>query len=138
MKIIKPLSLGILHQPYRYRGVHRLSIAALGFFALGRSDERFLIENIQWPRVLPMLPAGQPLDYVLPKARAEVMLSGSAHALTPVETMCVRMQCGPVDKCLRVIGDRTWRRRVWPWICIDAPKPFKIMPIAYERAYGGA
>ena len=53
MKIVKPLTLGVLQQPYRWRGQHRLSIAALGFFALGRSDERFLVENLQWPRVLP-------------------------------------------------------------------------------------
>ena len=80
MKIIKPLTLGILHQPYRFQGRHRLAIAALGFFALGRSDERFLVDNLQWPRVLPHLPAGQPLDHVLPKAYAEVMLCGAAQA----------------------------------------------------------
>ena len=138
MKIIKPLTLGILHQPYRFQGRHRLSIAALGFFALGRSDERFLVDNLQWPRVLPQLPAGQPLDHVLPKAHAEVMLCGAAHASKPVEAMQVRLQCGPVDKRLRVIGDRRWDRTWTRSVCVHAPTPFTTMPLTLDRAYGGA
>lgn len=138
MKIIKPLTLGVLHQPYRFQGQHRLSIAALGFFALGRSDERFLVDNLQWPRVLPQLPAGQPLDHVLPKAHAEVMLCGAAHAPKPVESMHVRLQCGPVDKRLRVIGDRRWDRTWSRAVCVHAPKPFTTMQLTLDRAYGGA
>ena len=137
MKIIKPLTLGVLHQPYRFQGRHRLSIAALGFFALGRSDERFLVDNLQWPRVLPQLPAGQPLDHVLPKAHAEVMLCGAAHAPKPVESMQVRLQCGPVDKRLRVIGDRRWDRTWSRAVCVHTPKPFTTMPLTLDRAYGG-
>ncbi|NOT89656.1 MAG: DUF2169 domain-containing protein [Lysobacter sp.] len=138
MKIIKPLTLGILHQPYRFQGRHRLSIAALGFFALGRSDERFLVDNLQWPKVLPQLPAGLPLDHVLPKAHAEVMLCGAAHAPKPVESMQVRLQCGPVDKRLRVIGDRRWDRTWTRSICVHVPTPFTTMPLTLDRAYGGA
>jgi hypothetical protein len=70
MKIVKPLTLGVLQQPYRYRGAHRLAVAALGFFALGRDDERLLTENLQWPKVLKQIPAGQALDHILPKAHA--------------------------------------------------------------------
>ena len=137
MKIIKPLTLGVLHQPYRFQGQHRLSIAALGFFALGRSDERFLVDNLQWPRVLPQLPAGQPLDHVLPKAHAEVMLCGAAHAPKPVEAMHVRLQCGPVDKRLRVIGDRRWDRT---WTRCEsqrraaAPRHFAIWSAIFSTA----
>ncbi len=137
MKIIKPLTLGVLHQPYRFQGRHRLSIAALGFFALGRSDERFLVDNLQWPKVLPQLPAGQPLDHVLPKAHAEVMLCGAAHAPKPVEAMHVRLQCGPVDKRLRVIGDRRWDRTWTRSVCVHAPTPYTTMPLTLDRAYGG-
>lgn len=138
MKIIKPLTLGVLHQPYRFQGRHRLSIAALGFFSLGRSDERFLVDNLQWPKVLPQLPAGLPLDHVLPKAHAEVMLCGAAHAPKPVEAMQVRLQCGPVDKRLRVIGDRRWDRTWTRSICVHVPAPFTTMPLTLDRAYGGA
>ena len=137
MKIVKPLTLGVLHQPYRFRGTHRLAIAALGFFKLGQSNERFLVDNEQWPLVLPQLPAGQPLDHVLPKAHAEVMLCGAAHATKPVELMHVRLQCGPVDKRLRVIGDRRWDRTWTRMVCIHTPEPFTTMPLTLERAYGG-
>lgn len=137
MKIVKPLTLGMLHQPYRYRGAHRLAVAALGFFALGRSDERFLVENLQWPKVLSQLPPGQPLDLVLPKARAEVALSGMAHAPKPVAEMLVRLQCGRIDKRMRVLGDRIWKRQWWGRACVCAPKPFTKMPLGLERANGG-
>ncbi len=138
MKIVKPLTLGLLHQPYRHRGAHRLAIAALGFFALGRDDERYLIENLQWPKALSQLPAGQPLDHVLPKARAEVALAGCAHAPRPAQAVDVRLRCGPVDKRLRVYGDRAWRRTVWGGICIEPATPFASMPLVPERTWGGA
>lgn len=138
MKIVKPLTLGLLHQPYRHRGAHRLAIAALGFFALGRDDERYLIENLQWPKALSQLPAGQPLDHVLPKARAEVALAGCAHAPTPAQAVDVRLCCGPVDKRLRVYGDRAWRRTPWGGICVDPAAPFVRMPLVPERTWGGA
>lgn len=137
MKIVKPLTLGVLHQPYRYRGAHRLAVATLGFFALGRDDERLLVENLQWPKVLKQIPAGQALDHILPKAHAEVMLNGSAHAPKPVPRMQVRLQCGAIDKRIDVIGDRRWERMWYGRLCIRAPKPFATMPLSPDRAYGG-
>lgn len=139
MKIIKPLTLGILQRPYTHRAQHRLAIAALGFFPLGQGAlDRLLADNLQWAKLVPTLPAGLPLDHILPKARSEVLLSGTAHSAKPVQSLCVRLQCGPVDKCLHVIGERTWQRRLWPCVCVDAPKPFKAMPLTWARAYGGA
>ena len=35
MKIIKPLSLGLLHRTYRQHGENRLVVVGLGFFTLG-------------------------------------------------------------------------------------------------------
>lgn len=138
MKIVKPLTLGLLHQPYRWRGRDRLSIAALGFFALGAENARFLTENLQWPKVLPQLPRGQPLDLVMPKANAEVAMYAVAHAPAPVAEMQARLQCGRIDKTLRVVGDRAWKRTWWGGVCEYAPKPFAKMPLTLERAYGGA
>lgn len=140
MKIIKPLSLGILNRPYRHRGQNRLSLAAIGFFPLGAgTSERLLTENLQWAKIVPQLPAGMPLDHVMPKARAEVMLSGAAHAIgDPVASMAVRLRCGPVDKHLCVVGDRKWTRRFGPWLCVEAAKPFQRVALSYENAFGGA
>ncbi|THF63706.1 DUF2169 domain-containing protein [Pseudothauera nasutitermitis] len=139
MKIVKPLTLGVLDRPYRYRGTHRLAVAALGFFPLGAGAlDRLLADNLQWAKLVPALPAGLALEHILPKARGEVLLSGSAHAAEAVPALCVRLHCGPVDKCLQVIGERAWTRRLWPAVCVEAPAPFKEMPLTWERAYGGA
>ncbi|WP_255990972.1 DUF2169 family type VI secretion system accessory protein [Chitinolyticbacter albus] len=140
MKTIKPLTLGILHRPYTLAGRHRFAIAALGFFRLGEDNPRFLAENLQWPRVLPQLPAMQPLDEVWPKAQGEVLLCGSAHAPggAPVAAMDVRLACAGVDKTLRVTGDREWLYGLIPLFQIGQPQPFTEMPLTWERAFGGA
>lgn len=132
MKIVKPLTLGILHKPYRYQGRDRLAIAALGFFRLGADNERFLCESLQWPLVLPLLPAGQALDEVMPKRHGEVLLVGSAYAPggKPAPAMCVRLCAAGVDKQLRIVGEREWNSGT-------DPKPFKEMALGYERTYGG-
>lgn len=140
MKIIRPLSLGLLSKPYRYRGKHRLAVAAYGFFHLGGSAaSRFLTENLQWPAILASLPAEQALDEVMPKSRGEVLLSGQAHSPSgqPVKEMAVRLACAGVDKTLRVVGDRSWNYGLIPWYQVSRPLPFTAMPLGYERAFGG-
>lgn len=132
MKIAKPLTLGVLHKPFRHQGRNRFSVAALGFFRLGADNERFLPESLQWPLFAAALPPDQALDEVMPKAHGEALLLGSAHAPggTPVTDMCVRMCIGAIDKRLRIVGERAWG-------CDAAPAPFATMPITYARAYGG-
>lgn len=139
MKIIKPLTLGLLHKPYRYQGRNHFVIAALGFFRLGEKNERYLTENLQWPNIVKALPAGCPLDEVMPKTRGEVLLAGKAFAPQgkPVAEMNVRLCAAGVDKTLRVIGEREWMYGLLPWHRISAPQPFTEMPLAYERAFGG-
>ena len=143
MKIVKPLTLGLLHRPYRYKGENHFVIAALGFFKLGEmrnSSERYLTENLQWPKVLQALPLGRPLDEIMPKTRGEVLLAGRACAPQgkPVTQMCVSLCVGSVNKSLRVIGDRVWSYGLLPWYTVSQPQPFEAMPLVYERAFGGA
>ncbi len=139
MKAIKPLSLGLLHKPYRFAGHDRLVIVALGFFRLGADNREFLNEPPQWPEVLKRLPAEQPLDMVMPKPRGEVLAAATAYAPggKPVVEMPVRIRVGAVDKRLRVVGEREWRYGTLPLHAVAAPAPFVAMPIGYERAYGG-
>src|SRR6478736_1493969 len=136
MKIAKPLTLGILHKPYRFQGQDYLSVATLGFFRLGSENERFLQESLQWPLAVPLLPQGQALDEVMHKPRGEVLLLGSAHAPNgkPVKQMCVRLCAAGVDKYLRGTGDRTtsgWLRKS------SEPTAFASMPLIWDHAYGG-
>ncbi|MDB5815851.1 MAG: pentapeptide repeat-containing protein [Rhodocyclales bacterium] len=84
------------------------------------------------------MPAGLPLDHVMPKTYSEVILTGSAYAIdSPVKAMNVRMQCGAIDKTLLAIGERTWHYNPLNLRCVADAKPFKTMPLGYEQAYGG-
>ncbi|HEX8963532.1 MAG TPA: DUF2169 domain-containing protein [Rhodocyclaceae bacterium] len=142
MKIVKPLTAGLLHKTYRHAGRDRLSVAAIGFFRLGADaghEGRFLTENLQWPAVLASLPEDQPLDEVMPKACGEVLLCGHAHAPEgkPVKEMGVRLSCAGVDKRVRVVGDRQWHYGLIPWYRVTEPQAFASMPLGYARAFGG-
>lgn len=140
MKIVKPLTLGLLHRPYRHRGRNHFVIAAIGFFKLGAAQDRFLTENLQWPKVVQALPVGRPLDEIMPKLRGEALLAGHAYAPEgkPVTQMAVRLCVGGIDKTLCVSGDRNWHYGLLPLVQVGPPQPFTVMPLVYERAFGGA
>ncbi|ROQ30558.1 DUF2169 family type VI secretion system accessory protein [Gallaecimonas pentaromativorans] len=137
MKIVKPLTLGLLTRPYRQGGQHRLCLAALGFFKLGEQQPRFLDEAQSWPKVLSQLPAGTALDEVYGKPHGEFLLAGSAFApgAAPVTALTVTAALGPVTKTLEVLGERRWY--YGPWYRIEEPAPFTEMPLTLRRAYGG-
>jgi uncharacterized protein YjbI with pentapeptide repeats len=140
MKIVKPMTLGLMHRPYRWQGRDRLLVATLGFFTLGGRPEALLRDNLQWRKVMSALPPGRPLDELMPKARGEVLLAGSAHAAhgLAVTEQTVRLVVGSVDKQLRVVGDRQWMYGMLPWLQVTEPLPFTQMPLTWNRAYGGA
>jgi uncharacterized protein YjbI with pentapeptide repeats len=144
MKIVKPLSLGLLHKPHRFAGRHRLVVVALGFFTLGQPvGPRLLGEAKQWPKVIPALAHGQPLDEIMPKAQAEALVLGEP-GLHSEQPTAVRLQVAGLDKRLRVQArpgvpagfgplpisdplrhqhagtyDEQWRREDWPGLPRD-------------------
>jgi hypothetical protein len=73
-------------------------------------------------------------DLVLTKKTTDVILVG--HACAPegraVSQTDVGFKLGPMQKLLRVFGDRHWGS-----FGASAPQPFEKMPLVYERAYGG-
>ncbi|WP_115719792.1 DUF2169 family type VI secretion system accessory protein [Gallaecimonas mangrovi] len=137
MKAIKPLTLGLLTRPYRQAGQNRLCIAALGFFKLGEHSPRFLDEAPSWPKVLNQLPATTALDEVYPKPHGEFLVAAQAYAPggKAVTELSVTASLGSVSKTLAVVGDRNWYYD--PWYRINAPTPFRQMPLDLSRAYGG-
>ncbi|HEY4146928.1 DUF2169 domain-containing protein [Pinirhizobacter sp.] len=139
MKIVKPMTLGLMHRPYRWQGRDRLLVATLGFFALGGKPDALLRDNLQWRKVMSALPPGRPLDELMPKARGEVLLAGSAHAAhgLAVTEQTVRLVVGTMDKRLRVVGDRQWMYGMLPWFQVTEPLPFTQMPLTWSRAFGG-
>lgn len=71
------------------------------------------------------------------KPGTDVVLIGSAVSSKPVQQMNVSLSAGPLAKTVRVIGDRTWHRKLGRWHMSD-PEPFTEMPLMYERAFGGS
>lgn len=73
-------------------------------------------------------------DLILTKKTTDIVVVGSAHAPggRPVTSMDVGFSVGPVQKVLRVSGDRRWKGAG-----ISMPEPFVQMPLVYERAFGG-
>jgi uncharacterized protein YjbI with pentapeptide repeats len=140
MKHIKPGTLGLLKKPYRHQGRNYLVVSALGFFKLGADHTRFLADSQQWQKLMHVLPAGQPLDEVMPKLRSEVLLTGSAYAPhgKPVQELVAGLRLGKLSKQLRVVGERSWLNSLLPGYLVSDPLPFTEMPLSYERAYGGA
>ncbi len=73
-------------------------------------------------------------DLVHTKKTTDVLVVGHAHAPggKPVTELDVGFRVGPVQKLLRVFGNRTWGAS-GP----TKPEPFLKMPLVYERAFGG-
>jgi hypothetical protein len=74
-------------------------------------------------------------DLVLTKCTTDIFVVGHARAPNgiPVDQLDVGFRVGPVQKMLRVFGDR-----VWDGPGPTPPQPFLEMPLVYERAFGGA
>lgn len=74
-------------------------------------------------------------DLVLTKKTTDVVVVGHAHAPggNAATQIDAGFKVGPIQKVLRVFGDR-----VWESAGASPPRPFEKMPLVYERAYGGA
>lgn len=138
-KLIRPMTLGALFQPFTSAGVPHLAVAAVGFFELGPPRQRFVQEAAQWPKVLGALPHSTPLDLIVPKAKGEWWLVGDAAspAGVPVPSLDVTVTIGSSTKSLHVVGNRTWRFALSPSLAVDGPEPFVRMPIDRAHAFGG-
>lgn len=73
-------------------------------------------------------------DLVLTKKTTDVIVVGHAYAPggKPATELDVGFRVGPVQKVLRVFGDREWGA-----LGPTSPQRFTKMPIVYERAFGG-
>jgi hypothetical protein len=78
-------------------------------------------------------------DFFGVKPCTDVLVNGSAFAPNgkPVTELDVGFQVGPIQKRLRVFGNRCWTVNVTGRHVIGAPEYFVEMPIRYELAFGG-
>lgn len=77
-------------------------------------------------------------DLAFRKPACDVVFKGSAHAPggAPVTELPVVLKLGPIQKTLRVVGARTWKRGLMG-ISASAPESFTSMPLNWARTFGG-
>ncbi len=138
MRIIKPLKLGILHKSWSEDSKNWLCVTTLAFFDL-KNPEKLLPEMPQWGKITGALGKGVPFDMAMQKIRGEVLVSGNAYPneRSPTSEMGVGLEIGPINKRLKIYGDRYWKRGWWPLHKITPPEKFSKMPLSYKKAYGG-
>jgi hypothetical protein len=128
-------------------GIDSLYTVVKGTFALDRLDA-WGVPAVADEQVKPVLADehhGKPgessiraaSDVALIKPATDVLLMGTAYAPggRPAVWMDVTLAAGPLQKTVRVFGDRVWRDGAVA--SATAPRPFERMPLVWERAYGG-
>jgi len=138
MKVIKPLSQGLLFKVFEDARKCYLSAAVFSFFPFEASSG--LVSEIDmWKFAASELGKDAMLDMCMPKPKGEVLVIGKCFAPEgkPVPAYEVCLQIGPINKTLNVYGDRFWRRKAGVLRVISDPLPFTEMDISYENAFGG-
>ncbi len=79
-----------------------------------------------------------PSDFALEKPNVDILLDAMAFSPgeKPVTEMIVGFSLGPVKKFLKIVGNRWFDKFLGAIIKTDK-STFTMMPITYERAYGG-
>jgi hypothetical protein len=106
---------------------------------------RLVLDEQQVPMVLSDVFFGEPglsapkyeVDFAPLKPQCDVLLNGSAYAPggRPTERVTVGLRIGGWSKSFSVVGDRVWFTD--GGVRSTPPVPFVVMPISYDRAFGG-
>jgi hypothetical protein len=126
-------------------GAERLVVAVKGTFTLPPRGEQPKLAEEQVPLTDADKFTGEPglsavtaeCDWAPRKPRCDILLNGSAYAPggKPAQRVQVGIKVGAWQKLFTVVGDRNWRGGPVPRA--GAPEPFEVMPISYDRAFGG-
>ena len=78
-------------------------------------------------------------DFAHHKARCDVLLNGNAYAPggRPATVFGVGIKAGSMSKILKVVGDRVWQGSP-AGATASEPAPTSVIPVSYDRAFGGA
>jgi hypothetical protein len=128
-------------------GIDTLYTVIKGAFTLdGRASNRVRIADEQVPITLAPEFHGEPglsslkvpSDISLEKPAVDIVIMGHAWApeKRPVSVMDVGVRVGPVQRIARVFGNRVWRY-TGVGFQPSEPEPFQVMPLVWERAFGG-
>jgi len=132
VKIIKPNKLALLTRSYEFGNDCLLSVTVVLFFPF--DEPRKLLPEVSLWKFVPAELGDTALDGCMPKARAEFLIKASAfpRAGKPGTACAPRVQVGPIEKTLRVTGNRVWKNGA-----PSPPEQFFEMPITWENAFGG-
>jgi len=134
MKVIKPLRLGVLHRPWRWRRENHLGIAIVALADMG-ANPRIRPEPELWRMAGQELTGSAAmLDMALPKPCAEFLASGYAytHHQTQKNACMVKIQVADKEKTLLAFGERFWfNGHPSPAL------PFDRLRLDWVNAYGG-
>jgi hypothetical protein len=127
-------------------GRERLVVVVKGTFAIPEADDepvRLAAEQV--PILLADVLGGESsalpvdeADLAIWKPRCDVLVKGSAHAPggQPATRVEVGVRVGSWTKTIDVVGDRQWISGPFG-ARASSPAPFDVMPVTYERAFGG-
>ena len=127
-------------------GRESLVVVVKGTFTIPGSGKVPVLAEEQVPLVEADVFTGEPgfsstlyeSDYAPHKPRCDVLLNGSAYAPggKPTTEVVVGLRVGEMSKSFKVVGNRVWRREAFGASATN-PEPFTVMPVSYDRAFGG-
>jgi hypothetical protein len=126
-------------------GVHEWIVAVKGTFEINEDGTAALADEQQQPLLIPEYHGEDGLsslrydaDLVAPKPTTDVVINGTAYAPKgqPSTEFLIQMRVGPIQKTLRVRGNRTWEDGPFGG-SLSSTQPITQVPIVYERAFGG-
>ena len=125
-----------------------LVVAVKGTFAIPIHGEEAQLSDEQVPLVEADVSTGEPgfsatlyeSDFALRKPRCDVLLNGSAYAPNgkPATKVSGFTQSGATFQILSCRRGPVLGRRGILSISASRPKPFTVMPISYDKAFGGS
>jgi len=128
-------------------GRELLVVVIKGTFRIpDEQDGALRLHDEQLPLVMSDVFFGEPglsapkyeVDFAPRKQRCDVLLNASAYAPggRPTRRVEVGVQIGSWSKAFAVLGDRVWEASAGG-IGASPVQPFTVMPISYDRAFGG-
>ncbi len=142
MKVFKDTPFEFGYLPWQVRPPRvSLMVVVKGTFSL-RPDGYSVVAEEQMPTSGPVHHDDDPgaslawdTDFAILKPRGECFVTGSCHAPggRPTASCLAGFSVGQVSRAFQVFGDRTWDAAGG----VTGPETFTVMPLRWERAFGG-
>lgn len=127
-------------------GRELLVVVVKGTFTIPPHGKDATLVETQEPLIMADTFSGEPgrsapvyeSDFAPHKPKCDVLLNGSCYASSgkSASRVPVSLQVGSWSKSFQVVGDRVWKKRLF-FVTATRPMPFTVMPISYDKAFGG-